>query len=66
MRAVLRAAAFELIARPAVPGRVIVHEYLNVATAFFEEGEEIAFMSGVINRMARERRPEEHAPASNA
>jgi N utilization substance protein B len=66
MRAILRAAAFELIARPAVPGRVIVHEYLNVATAFFDEGEETAFMAAVINRMARERRPEEHAPASGA
>jgi transcription antitermination protein NusB len=63
MRAVLRAAAFELIARPGVPARVIVHEYLNVATAFFDEGEEIAFMSGVINRMSRECRPAEHAPA---
>lgn len=66
MRAVLRAAAFELIARPGVPARVIVNEYLKVATAFFDEGEEVAFMSGVINRMARERRPEEHAPASDA
>ena len=65
MRAILRAAAFEIIARSAVPARVIVHEYLNVATAFFDEGEVTAFMSGVINRMARERRPEEHGPASD-
>jgi transcription antitermination protein NusB len=66
MRAIMRAAAFEIIARPAVPGRVIVHEYLNVATAFFDEGEETAFMSGVINRMARERRPDEHAASDPA
>lgn len=65
MRAILRAAAFEIIARPTVPARVVVHEYLNVATAFFDEGEEIAFLSGVLNRMARERRPEEHGAASD-
>jgi N utilization substance protein B len=64
LRAIMRAAAFEIIARPSVPARVIVHEYLNVATAFFEEGEENAFLSGVLNRMARERRPEEYGPTS--
>lgn len=64
MRAIMRAAAFELIARPVVPSRVILHEYLNIATAFFDEGEEIALLSGVLNRMARERRPDEHVPAA--
>lgn len=64
MRAIMRAAAFEIIARPAVPTRVILSEYLNVATAFFEDGDETAFLSGVLNRMARERRPEEHGLAT--
>jgi N utilization substance protein B len=57
MRATLRAAAFELIAYPQVPGRVIVHEYMNVATAFFEEGEETRFLGGVLSRMANDLRP---------
>jgi len=63
MRAIMRAAAFELIAHPQVPARVIVHEYMNVATAFFEDGEETAFLGGLLNRMARELRPAEPSPA---
>jgi N utilization substance protein B len=59
MRATMRAAAFELIARPQVPTRVVVNEYMEVAAAFFEEGEEMAFLGGVLNRMARELRPDE-------
>jgi N utilization substance protein B len=64
MRAILRAGALELIQHPDVPARVIVHEYLNVASAFFEEGDETAFLAGVLNRMARERRPGEYGAAS--
>ncbi len=63
MRATMRAAAFELIARPLVPARVVVHEYMNVAAAFFEEGEETRFLGGLLNRMARELRPAEPSPA---
>jgi N utilization substance protein B len=59
MRAIMRAATFEIIARPEVRVRIIVHEYLTVATAFFDEGEEMALLSGVLNRLARERRPDE-------
>jgi transcription antitermination protein NusB len=66
MRATMRAAAFELIARAEVPARVIVHEYMNVAAAFFEDGEEMAFLGGVLNRMARELRPAEGGPAPDA
>lgn len=59
MRAIMRAAAFEIIARPDIPGRAIVHEYLVVATAFYGEGDEIALLSAILNRIARERRPNE-------
>jgi N utilization substance protein B len=63
MRATLRAAAFELIAFQHVPGRVIVHEYMNVAAAFFEEGEETRFLGGVLSRMANAlRTPEDMGP----
>jgi transcription antitermination protein NusB len=59
MRATMRAAAFEMIDRHAVPARVVVSEYLNVASAFFGKGEEMAFLGGLLNRMAREMRPTE-------
>ncbi|MCE9522348.1 MAG: transcription antitermination factor NusB [Alphaproteobacteria bacterium] len=62
MRAIMRAATFELIARPLVPARVVVHEYMNVAAAFFEEGEEMAFLGGLLNRLARELRSVEQSP----
>jgi N utilization substance protein B len=63
MRATMRAAAYEMIALPQVPVRVIVHEYMTVAMAFFENGEETAFLGGLLNRMARELRPAEPSPA---
>lgn len=63
MRAILRASSFELIANAEVPVKVIVHEYLNIATAFFEEkSDEIGFLSGVLFHIAREHRPEETGP----
>ena len=61
MRATMRAATFELIARPLVPARVVVNEYMNVAAAFFEEGEEMAFLGGLLNRLARELRTVEQS-----
>lgn len=63
MRAIMRAAAYEMVALPGVPARVVVHEYMNVTLAFFENGEETAFLGGVLNRMARELRPAEPSPA---
>ena len=35
MRAILRAAFYELRSRPDVPARVVVTEYVDVAAAFF-------------------------------
>ena len=57
MRAILRSATYELMSEPSVPTRIIVNEYLHIATAFFEEGEENTFLSGVLNRLARDLRP---------
>ena len=56
----LRAGAHELSARPAVPVRVVISEYLAVADAFFD-GKEPAFVNGVLDRMARALRPEAFA-----
>jgi transcription antitermination protein NusB len=59
VRAILRAAAFELFFKDNVPARVVITEYLNVADAFFEYGDEPRFINGVLDGLARSRRPEE-------
>ena len=66
MRAAMRAAAFELIAFASVPARVIVHEYMNVAGAFFEKGEEMSFLGGVLHSMVHDVRPDEFGPPEEA
>lgn len=57
MRAILRSAAYELMQQPDVPTRIVVNEYMHIATAFFEDGEENVFIGGVLNRLARDQRP---------
>lgn len=58
VRAILRAGAYELMFMDKVPARVAISEYVDVADAFFGE-EEPRFVNGVLNRLARMRRPEE-------
>ena len=58
LRALLRAAAFEIIARGDVPARVILDEYVRVADAFFGDTE-VGFANGVLNGLARRTRPTE-------
>lgn len=60
VRAILRAAAFELMFMEKVPARVAISEYVDVASAFFEV-EEPKFINGVLDRLARQRRPQEFA-----
>ena len=55
LRAILRAAAYELIARRDVPARVVIDEYLEIAHAFFE-GDEPGFVNAVLDRLARAKR----------
>lgn len=64
LRALLRAAAYELMARDDVPARVVIDEYVDVAHAFFE-GAEPGFVNGVLDRIARHLRASEFgAPGS--
>ena len=56
MRAILRAATFELIDMPDVPPRVVINEYIEVARAFFE-GDEPKLVNGVLDQLARKLRP---------
>lgn len=58
LRALLRAATYELVARADVPGRVVLDEYVRVADAFFS-GDEVSFANGVLNTLARRVRPAE-------
>jgi N utilization substance protein B len=58
LRAILRAAAAELVFRPDVPARVVINEYIELTGAFFGE-EEKGFVNGALDRLARRRRPDE-------
>lgn len=60
LRAILRAGGYELLARPDVPARVVISEYLEVAHAFFG-GKEPALVNGVLDRVARQLRETEFA-----
>lgn len=58
LRAILRAAAYELSERHDVPPRVVITEYVDLADAFFA-GKEPAMVNGVLDCLARAMRPEE-------
>ena len=58
MRAVLRAGAYELKVRADIPARVVIAEYVSVASAFFER-EEAGMTNAVLDRLARQLRPKE-------
>ncbi len=60
MRAILRAASYELRNRPDVPARVVVTEYVDVAAAFFGS-DESGMINAVLDALARETRPAEFA-----
>jgi N utilization substance protein B len=60
MRAILRAGCYELRHRADVPARVVVSEYVDVASAFFGH-EEAGMTNAVLDALARSRRPLEFA-----
>lgn len=63
LRALMRAAAFELLEINDVPARVVIDEYVELAASFFAEREP-AFVNGALDRLARRLRPDEFgAPA---
>jgi N utilization substance protein B len=55
---ILRAGAYELLAEPKVPARVIIAEYVGITHAFYA-GQEPTFVNGVLDRIARVVRAEE-------
>ena len=56
MRAILRAGAYELIARPDVPVASVITEYVDVAHAFYDKRES-GFVNGLLDAIAKEARP---------
>ena len=62
LRAILRAACFELIARRDVPAKVVIDQYVDLARAFFN-GDEPAFVNAVLDKLARKKRAQEFGEA---
>ena len=55
MRAILRAGAYELIARRDVPVASVISEYVDVAHAFYDKRES-GFVNGLLDAIAKEAR----------
>jgi N utilization substance protein B len=53
MRQILRAGAYELLARADVPTGAVISEYLDVADAFYDRREK-GFVNGLLDALAKE------------
>ncbi len=60
MRAILRAGGYELGFRRDIPVKVVIKEYVDVAGAFFGSTES-GMINAVLDRLARQARPEHFA-----
>jgi transcription antitermination protein NusB len=58
VRAILLAGAYELVHRHDVPPRVAINEYVEIAHAFYDQGEP-NFVNSVLDRVARQARAAE-------
>jgi N utilization substance protein B len=58
VRAILLAGAYELLHRSDVPPRVVINEYVEIAHAFYDQGEP-NFINSVLDRVARQARSAE-------
>lgn len=53
MRQILRAGAYELMARPDVPTASVISEYVDVAKAFYDK-REAGFVNGLLDALAKD------------
>ena len=53
MKAILRAGAYELVARPDVAAATVIDEYVDVAKAFYD-ARETGFVNGLLDALAKE------------
>jgi N utilization substance protein B len=58
LRALLRAATYELVAQRDVPAKVVIDEYVELARDFFE-GDEPKFVNAVLDKLAHRKRAAE-------
>jgi len=58
LRAILRVGTYELAHRRDVPPEIAINEYVDIAHAFFA-GREPGLVNGVLDKIARDLRPEE-------
>src|SRR5215510_3052163 len=58
LRALLRSAAYELVARRDVPAKVVIDEYVELARDFFD-GDEPGFVNALLDRLAHAKRAAE-------
>jgi N utilization substance protein B len=65
MRAILRAAYYELQSRADVPARVAIMEYVDVAGAFYGH-DESGMINAVLDALARQARPAEFAAVAKS
>lgn len=63
LQAILMAGAYELQALIDVPARSTINEYTEIAAAFFDDGER-SLVNAVLDRLARELRPDDFKPAA--
>ena len=63
LRAILRAASYELLRRKEVPAKVTISEYIIITEAFFQ-GKEVPLVNGILDKIAHEFRPEEFGEVS--
>jgi len=63
VRALLQAGIFELGYRQDIPAKVVINEYVEIAHAFYGEREP-GFVNSVLDRLARQLRPQEFPGAS--
>ena len=53
LRAILRAGAYELTRVKDLPPAVVISEYVDIARAFFDDGEEPRLVNAVLDRVAK-------------
>jgi N utilization substance protein B len=61
LRAILRAGAYELTSIKDLPPAVVISEYVDIARAFYEDGEEPRMVNAVLDRIAKSLREAKQA-----
>jgi N utilization substance protein B len=61
-RAVLRLGCYELLYCADVPASVVINEYIELAKQFGSDGRTAKLVNGVLDKIAREHRPDEVKP----